>query len=138
MASDSVYSAIRTHLETAWTATPLVFENEGDAPDFTPWVYVEAAGGFYDAASIGAGTPQDNLYREEGVVFLWIFVPGGTGTTLARQYAKQMADVFRGLELSAGTLRFESMSIVLGESTERDGPWWRIGVTVDYQKDHTG
>lgn len=138
MASDTVYAAVRAHLEGGWTATPLIFENEGSPPDSGAWVFVEATGTLYGIASLGQQVQADNLYREHGFFFLWVMVESGTGTATARAYAKQLADLFRGTELSAGTLTFEDMSIGNGATTDRDGNWWSLGVTIDFKKDHTG
>ncbi|MGE0425408.1 MAG: phage tail terminator-like protein, partial [Reyranellaceae bacterium] len=128
MASHLVYDAVRAHLDATWTATPLVFDNEDAAPDgrrpqdgADPWVMVEMTGDFYDQASIGSGNPATDLWREEGLVFMTVMVRAGTGSRSARAYAKQLCDLFRGVELADGTIRFGDASIGLGEEATPDG-----------------
>jgi hypothetical protein len=141
MSSDAVYSAIRAYLEPAWTATPLAWENENfEMPvdgvgNRLPWVAVEITGNLYSQASIGAGSASANLWREEGLLWLHVFVPSGSGSLVARQYARQLADLFRGLSLSAGTLRFRDASIGRGQPGNEDGTVWGLSVSIDWQHD---
>lgn len=137
MSSNTVYDAVRTYLQGAWTTTPLVFENEREdnVQDAAAWVYVEASGTIYDQASIGAGSQTANRYREYGTIFLHVFVPAGTGSTTARTYAKQLADLFRGLELNAGSLVFRAISIGAGEIGDDNGKYFRVSVSADYVQD---
>lgn len=119
MLSDTVFAAIHDFLAASWSATPLVFENE----DFqkpsppSPWVLAEVSGTSYAQASIGAKTVATNLWREEGLLWMHVMVPAATGSLAARQYAKQLADLFRGRELLAGLLTFREIAIGHG------GPW---------------
>lgn len=142
MSSDTVYTAVHDFLVANWTTTPLVFENENAVPQTdsngapVPYVFVEMSGNFYEAASIGTGSDVTNLFREEGLVFIHVFVPSGAGSTLARTYAKTLVDLFRGLELSNGSLRFLQSSIGRGTPGDENGNWWRLGSSVTYQADN--
>jgi hypothetical protein len=143
MSSDAVYDAVKTYLTANWTATPLLFDNEladtaGAVPTDDPgtaFVQVEMAGDFYGAASIGAGDDAANLYRGEGTLFLSVLVPAGTGSRVARQHAKALVDLFRGVELAAGTIRFRGATIAPGQKAALDGNWYELPASVDYQAD---
>lgn len=144
MSSDTVFSSVRSFLEndSGWdrNAVPLVFENE----DFTPpapdpdkaWVLVEMTGNFYEPESIGAGSDAANRYGEEGQIFFHVMVPKGVGSQVARQYGRQLVDLFRGRELDSGKITFPSSSIGRGEPGDEDGVWWRLGCSVVYDAQH--
>lgn len=142
MSSDVVYTAIRAMLDPSWTACPLRWENEtftpADPADKTVvFAAVEISGSSYEQASIGAAPAAANLWREEGAVWFHVFVPAGTGSTKARQVAKQLCDVFRGqtVQTTLGALRFRRSSIGTGERATEDGNWWRVSAEVEWQAD---
>jgi len=142
MASDLVYDAVRGHLLENWVETPLVFDNEDAAPDGVrpqdgqaPWVQVEMTGDLYDQESLGSGSPATDLWRERGLIFMTVMVRSGTGSRLARRYAKQLCDLFKGADLAGGTLQFVEASIGLGEKTTPDGNWFGLPAEVAYQAD---
>ena len=142
MASGAVYQAIRDHLVATWTATPLAFENEDvdqhgnplppDPP--VPFVEIELTGTSYGQQSIGESRQADNRWDEEGVLFLHVLVAGGAGSMLARTYAKQLADLFRGTTLLGGNLEFLDSFIGRGRPGERDGNWYLIPVDIEWRR----
>jgi hypothetical protein len=135
MSSPRVYSAIRGHLEARWTATPLAWENEAfTPPELAPWVAVEVTGTLYSQASIGADDQASNRWDETGLVFLHVFVPTGTGTAVARQHCRALADTFRGLVLDEGALEFGDASIGMGAPGDDEGTTYRISVSVDWRR----
>lgn len=137
MSTDIAYQAICGFLVANWTATPLEFENINFVPPvdadgvMTPWVSVEIAGNSYAQASIGAEIPSDNLWREEGQLWLHVFVPAGTGSLLARQYARQLVDLFKGLDLDPD-IEFRDASVGLGEPGDENGIAWRLSTSIDW------
>jgi hypothetical protein len=133
MSSDTVYSAVRDFLTDNWTATAIAWENEPfEKPEPpAPWIMVEVSGDAYDQASIGAGSPSANRWREEGMVWCHVFAPAGSGSLTARQHAAALADLFRGLELP-GDIEFRRLSIGLGEPGDEDGNWWRISLSAEW------
>lgn len=142
MSSATVYSAVKAFLIASWTTTPLVFDNANEAENLTkpwegtsPWVSVEMTSDYYGAESIGAGSDAANLYRERGVIFPTVMVPSGTGSLLARQHAKALIDLFRGLDLVAGRVIFREMSIGLGENRTENGNWYALPCSIEYQAD---
>ncbi len=137
MSTDAVYSAVQAFLTDNWTTTPLVFENASGepptAPDgsLIPWVEGEVAGNAYCQVSIGAGSPADDRWREEGQLWLHVFVKTGTGSLLARQLATALTLLFRGAQLDPD-IEFRDMSVGLGEPGDEDGNFWRLSVSIDW------
>jgi hypothetical protein len=137
-----VYDEVRDYLASNWTATPLLFDNEtadssGAFPTEAggPFVRVEMIGDLYGAASIGAGSDDLNLYREQGQIYMTVIVPGGTGSRLARLHAKALIDLFRGRELASGRIRFRDGSLGLGQRSTLEGNWYELNASVDYLAD---
>lgn len=136
MATEIVYDAVRALLEDEFTAAPLRFENEGiEPPNPTlPYVMVEMTGDVFTQMSIGAGARTANRWEERGMIFLHINAPAGTGGREARRLAHLLADVFREVETLSPGITFEDVSIGLGETPEREGPWWVLPVSVQFER----
>jgi hypothetical protein len=136
MATHIVYDAVRALLLAQFTDAPLVFENENAEPQLPdgPYVMVEMTGDVFTQMSIGAGTRMANRWEERGLIFLHVNAPAGTGGREARRLAALLADVFRGVETLAPGITFEDVSIGLGETSERDGPWWILPLTVQFER----
>ncbi|HEV7337021.1 MAG TPA: phage tail terminator-like protein [Bosea sp. (in: a-proteobacteria)] len=135
MASDVVYEAIRTYLSAAWSETPIEWENEAFNQPSDGWVAVEIAGTSYAQQSIGADDPAENRWDEDGILWLHVIVPTGTGSVTARRWAKQLADLFRGARLLSDDLEFLDASIGAGDRGVDEGPHWMITVSVDWRRE---
>ncbi|RUM97913.1 hypothetical protein EET67_09875 [Pseudaminobacter arsenicus] len=135
MSSATAFNTIEQYLKAQWTATPLVFENEPhDLPDQPAhWVFVEVFGDTFEQASIGADGRDANLWRETGQIYINVMTERDIGTGQARAYAEQLASLFRGLDI--GTLTFGRSSIGAGEPGIGDGNYWRMTVTIDWERD---
>jgi hypothetical protein len=129
------FALIETTLRGNWTLTPLVFENEGfELPDQPAhFVYVEVWGESYRQESLGAETRDANLWRESGQLMMHVMVPDGIGTSLARQYAKQLVGLFRGQDIDETT--FRDASIGAGEAGRDFGNYWALTAAVNWERD---
>jgi hypothetical protein len=136
VASNTVYDAVQAYLLANWTTTPLAFENEQfDKPEPTsPFVAVEMTGVLYAQQSIGEANQASNRWDEEGNLWLHVFVPVDTGSSLARQYCKTLCDLFRGLQLLSGNLEFIDASIGLGEPGDENGQYYRISCNIEWRR----
>src|SRR5690348_4772912 len=124
MSSLTAYDAFEQRLLGYWSTTPIVFENDFyELPDIpTPFVYVEIYGASYDQETMGA--PQANYWIEEGTTDMYVMVPSGQGSRLARQYANELLYLFREQPIS--TLFMPEMSIAGGDPG-RDFPnYWAL------------
>lgn len=131
MTTATAYNAIRAHLVSSWTATPLAWDNETfDTPEDAAFVMVQMTGDLWDQQSIGAGDRLQNRWEEEGELLLSVIVPAGTGTATARQHAEALANIFRGLQL--GDIEFRDISIGLGVAAEDRGPWWLLPIRINW------
>jgi hypothetical protein len=136
MASPDTFDPIETYLKAQWTETLLVFENEDYTlpDDPAPWLLVEVFGSFYDQASIGGGEEVEaNLWREAGQLYGHVLIPSGTGSRAGRVLAQQFVNLFRGQEL--GPIRFLGASIGAGAPGDRDGNYFRVTATIDWERD---
>jgi hypothetical protein len=135
MATDLAYTPLRDFLEANWSATPMRWPNETftipDTPTLSPWVNVEFEGGFYEQASLGNGGTAADRWREDGTLLLHIMAPSGSGALASAAYARQLAELFRGVTL-AGDLRCQGGSIGAGGADDDDGNWWRTTVTIEW------
>jgi len=134
MASDVVYTAIKNYLIGAWSNCPIAWENE----DFVrpeppgPWILFEITGTMYAQQSIGDSPQSANRWDEEGVMWLHVFVPKGTGSVLARNYAKGLADLFRGAWL-INSLEFLAAAIGEGAPADDMAVYWRVSVSIEWR-----
>lgn len=135
MASADVFAAIKTYLNSNWSTTPIRWENETFTPPLdSGWVAVEMTGTLYAQQSIGASEQADNRWDEEGVLWLHALVPMGTGGLTVRTYAKQLADLFRGLGLLNDTLEFRDAFIGRGTPGVENGNWYRVSTYIKWRR----
>ncbi|OCP05001.1 MULTISPECIES: phage tail terminator-like protein [unclassified Ensifer] len=135
MSTPQSYDAVHDYLIANWSTTPIAFENDRFEPptDAETWLFVEVFGDLFAQESIGAETQAANLWREAGQIYVHVMTPRGAGTRTARLYASQIADLFRGQEI-AGVV-FRDASIGAGEPGKADGSYFRMTVTIDWQRD---
>lgn len=135
MASPEAYTPIAAYLQAEWTATPIAFENDNFKPGkaVAAFVVAEIFGTFFNQASIGEGDRADNLWRENGMIYLHVCVPRGSGSLQARVYCRQLADLFRGQDL--GNIRFRDISIGAAEVGDEDGNYFRMTTTIEWERD---
>ncbi len=134
MASDIVYQAVKNFVTSTWTECPVYWENENyDPAEQSVWMAVEISGTSYAQESIGAENQGDNRYDEDGILWIHVFVPSGTGSLDARRVAKAAADLFRGARLLGDDLEFMDASIGLGDQGDDEGTTFRISVSIDWR-----
>lgn len=137
MASGSVYTAIRNHIEANWSALPVAWENEPFNPPATGiWIYIEMTGTIYEQKSIGAADDgsDTNRWDEEGVLYAYFHMTKMSGTKTARDHAKAFADLFRAVYLDGGKIEFLGASIGQGQLADDERRWFQIPVTIDWRK----
>jgi hypothetical protein len=135
MSSEAAFETVRDYLIANWTTTPLVFENEEyqTADNPTAFVFVEIWGDFFDQASIGSGSRDSNLWREEGALHLHVMTPNGSGSTVARTYATTLVGLFRGLDI--GRLTFREASIGAGDPGRQFANYYAMTCTIAWRRD---
>jgi Bacteriophage related domain of unknown function len=147
VAADAVYDAIKTYLQTpsviagladsvTSVVPPFRFENEAfEKPNPpAPWIAVALTGVLYGQESLGASVQADNRWDESGHLWLPVFVEAGTGASRARQLAKMLADIFRGLTLLAGSLEFRDAFIGEGGPSSEVGNWYELPVAIEWRR----
>jgi hypothetical protein len=155
-------AAAKAVLSGAWATTPIAYQNEVPAdpwppqttpggssfPVMQPWVYFEMA--TMPGQTIrGVGVPGDQLSQTNGMIFVHVFVPDGTGEATATQYAETIGELFRskkpyeadGCYLRTWVPRVDeggdagAQSEVAGVNT---GNWFRVTMSVPFQYFHQG
>jgi len=140
MSSPAAFDAFYDKLDSDWTATPVKFENEFmedvlQAESPAAFVYVEIYGDSYNQDSIGS--PGSNTWLEQGVTYLHVMTPSGTGSRPARVHADNLLNLFR--EQSIDGLRMPEMSIGEGQPGKDLPNYWAMTVTIHWHRyDVTG
>ncbi|RLI53406.1 MAG: hypothetical protein DRP09_15780 [Candidatus Thorarchaeota archaeon] len=128
MTFEAENTAIESRFSANFTATPIKWDNVAFAqPTDSPWVEINIIDGNAFPASLNGGSV---LYRHTGIISVNIYVPVGTASKVARQYADQIAAIYRGQQFSSINC-YEASIHRLGE---RDG-WFVFNVTVPFYRD---
>ncbi len=135
MSSPETFIVVRDTLTASWSSTPVRYENDGSNPPEPPahFLFVEVIGELLGQRSIGAGSRDENLWRETGTLLIHVMAPNGEGSLTARQLGRDVANLFRGRDI--GTVTFLDASLGAGEAGADDGNYWRFTVTIDWQRD---
>lgn len=155
-------AAVRAALEAGWALTRKAYPNEvpdepwppkavvpGSAfPQLQPWVFLEVL--TMPGQSIrGVGLPGDQISQTDGMIYVHVFVPAGTGDGLPADYAEQIGELFRakvlyradGCYLRTWVPRVDeggdagAASEIAGVNT---GNWYRCSMSVPFQYFHQG
>jgi hypothetical protein len=140
MTTLTAYDALRDWFDANWPFTPQAFENEGAYPPPgangapPPFVHMAVEGYLFWQLSIGAGSPQANLWRETGRAIFTVCVETGSGVSLARGYAQTLADMMRGLALAPG-LQCQDMRITAGNVPSGAGNYYAAALVTEWYRD---
>jgi hypothetical protein len=122
--SPTPWEDARNRLTAAALPYPIEWPNEAfAAPEFSAWLSVEAEGDVLEPIELGGGA-----WEERGVFIVHVIVPLGTGSLAARQIAKDVANIYRGVN---GFTVYRRAVIGSGSPTE-DGKWWVLTVNVEW------
>lgn len=97
MSSKAVADAIDAYLAANWTACPVLTENadEETPADGSAFLVVQYFGAQNRRVTLAP------VFEEEGAFRIVINVPRGQGPALMRQYAADLVDLFRGVDVGA-------------------------------------
>lgn len=142
-------AAIRTRLEANWTATRVAYPNEEPDPPWppidpatgssAPWAALEVIG--TGSHGYAAGKPGNQLWLYTGLIHVHVFVPIGTGATLAKQYAGAIGEIFRNTkfyEPGNGSWARGLAPSTDGDGDKADGNTWRVTMTCPFEYFHRG
>ncbi len=137
MSRSAVRGAVTDYLAANWTLSELVYQNTTTEPPVAsdgvlrPWVYVEVSYNSTDQWSIGETDRTDNRWREDGLVFIHVYTPAGSGLSVADQYADAMIELFKGIQL-APDIEFRDITSDIGGLGDDDGNYYRVTVAVEW------
>jgi hypothetical protein len=144
-------TAIKERMATNWTTTPVQYQN--DLPPQQPWPPVDATTGigvpwvYFEVIGNGSelrgvGTPGDQVWTYRGLIAAHVFVPVGTGTDLAQQYAVAIGEIFRAKGFYSDgqgrIVRTWSPSVEGGASDADQGNWFNVVCRIPFEYLHRG
>lgn len=133
MAHVDVVTAVRSRLEANFAGAPIWIENGGTTvpDDLSPFVVLQFP--YNNTGQATAGSPGQNIWREEGAFRIVINVARGGGVDQARQWADEIARLFRGATF-AGVRCWAPTSPVSDDRNDEDA-YYRLSFAVPYTYD---
>ncbi len=95
------------------------------APDVDPWSRVTFLQG--EAHQVSNGAPGKNRFRTSGILVVQVFVPSGTGSSIADKIAITIRDTFTAVTDTGVTFRTAQI-IPVGVS----GNLWQVNVSCPF------
>jgi hypothetical protein len=113
--------------------------NESNA--LQPWVLFSVEGA--DAGFYAGGTPGNQLYLHEGLIYVHVYVPVGNGTAVAFQLAVLAGEIFRNQNFyndnpKGSFVRTWAPRIDGGGPGSDDKTWFRVTATIPFGYMHRG
>lgn len=136
MARQSVCDAVEAYLAAHWSEAEIFGENsEGSTPtDGSPFVVVQYP--YVTSRQISVGTPGNNVWRDEGAFRIVIHVERGVGTKVGREWADQIAALFRGKDL--GVLRTWAPTAAVTDNRNPAETYYILSFSCPYSHDYFG
>ena len=162
MAAAAAKAAAKAVLSTNWATTRIAYQNE--TPD-DPWPPQSTPPGssfpqmepfvFFEMVTMpgqqirGVGLPGDHLSQTQGMIYVHVLVPTGSGEETATQYAEAIGEFYRtnvlyeddGCYLRTWVPRVDeggdagAASEIAGVNT---GSWFRCSMSVPFVYYHQG
>lgn len=124
-------TAIETRFSTEWGATSEVaYENVAfKIPCDEPWVRLNIYGGAGEYRALGC------LKRYTGVIIVQIFIPSGSGTNKAREFADKVVGIFDSVSFGGSGADNIKCDVVSIDTMGTDKPFYRMNVSIPFQRD---
>lgn len=137
MARASVVEKVEAVLTAEWNGAPVFGENTvGSTPDDgSPFVVVQYP--LVRSSQPGLGTIGQRLFRDEGAFRVVIHVERGAGANRGRQWADEIAAIFRGRDLD-GVLQTWAPSAPVTDDRNAEGNYYILSFAVPYTHDYAG
>lgn len=136
MAHSTVVAAVEARLDELWSRCPVLDENSlGETPhDGSPFLMLQFP--FSTSERVSFGDPGNNVYRESGAFRLVLQTERGSGAVTGRQWADELADMFRGKHF--GGVETFAPSSASSDDTNENGNYYTLAVAVPYRFDFLG
>lgn len=122
--------AIRSKLESLWTATPIKLE-EVPFPDYhDPYIALFIRHG--DRGQLTLGTSP--TIQSVSAIIIQVFVPGDTGSRAAKAYADSVAAIFDRIQFFTDDGNLISCLTASAESIGKSDEWFQYNVTIPYTR----
>lgn len=136
MARSEVVNAVRDRLTAHWTRTGVFDENSEGSTPADGSHYLDVQFPYSTNERITFGDPGNNVYREEGGFRLLLNMPRGSGGDTGRQWADELAALFRGKHFD-GVETFAPDTASSDDANE-NGNYFTYAVVVPYRFDYLG
>lgn len=132
MASAPVMAAVRARLGS-WARCPVELPNEGEqAPAGTdPYLLIQYPVATEEQITVGA--PGANVFREEGVIRLVLYIPRGAGVDDYAAWVDELRSLFRAGQFG-GVTTFAASPPILDDRSDT-GKYWSLSCAIPYQFD---
>ena len=136
MARQAVCDAVERHLSDSWSRAAIFGENvEGLTPeDGTPFVVIQYP--FVTSRQISMGAPGSNVWRDDGAFRVVIHVERGSGTKMGREWADEIAALFRGKDL--GVIQTWAPTAPVTNDRNAEATYFVLSFSVPYSHDYFG
>jgi len=128
MSYDAERQSIESRLKSAWTATPIKYENVAYTPGNTTTAFIELMIINSESVQVSLGSPA--LYRHPGTISINVRTRLQIGSSMAKQYADTLAGIFRGKQFDGITCRSPRV-LRLGEVNG----WFMYNVGIPFFRD---
>lgn len=112
-------------LNTNWVSTPIDWENSPSGEPALPFIQPT----ILNAASNGLSLGYEST-RFPAVLSINIWFAQGSGTILPNQYADDLIDLFKGVDIGTNVQCMAPYKTVLGEADGR----YQINVTIPFER----
>lgn len=131
---EAKYTALRQYIDSNWTATPKLWENQ-------PVNLPDAYDSFITVQIIPTDDRQITMggqgYRHYANLYCDVFVPQQAGTAIAEEKARQLALLFRGITYQGMMFRTPTIRSSGRTRGPQDGEFFRVTVMVPFEFDYT-
>jgi len=127
-AQDALLSRIKTLWDANAGGAALYYDNQDASRPDTPQMFGRAIVRHVQSTRTTLGI---NRFRRFGTVYVQIFVPQGTGTTVIRELSDAVA---HGLEESPASLGVRIQDVDINELGS-DGTYFQVNVAADFTYD---
>ncbi|MHB2265662.1 phage tail terminator-like protein [Aliihoeflea sp. PC F10.4] len=136
MARQSVVDTVEAYLAAEWSVVPVFGENvEGETPeDGSPFIVLQYP--YVTSRQVSLGAPGANIWRDDGAFRVVIHVERGSGVKVGRQWADEIADIFRGKDL--GILQTWAPTAPVTDDRNPAATYYILSFSVPYTHDYFG
>lgn len=126
---DAIALLTAANLQYNGSAIPIQQSNMNFVQPEPPSMFLSVEMAGQSLAPIELGETH-SVWEEKGQLYVHVVVPSGFGSRDARDMAKQIANIYRGL--GPRNVVWRRATIGIGGTSDDNGSWWGLTIAVDY------